>query len=461
MSSAAELLDCVVSETLKCQDPASPESVARVKGQYAPLGPHLTDLRRGSYPTTDAAMSALAEIADNLSVNDPDLARSHSRDAVRAQAAHVVARMLQELALESDVRIRWKKFRDALKVSLAGMTATITHYIPAWLFVGQQCAAFEIGPVRFVQRQEWLTTIEQLRGRESSWMAAVRETWAGERTQTDGQAKSNSEDLAIRAVARSVNADQWLACVRVEGFEKEESRYRGVLASRIAIDTVRLVVPPAQGRRMATVLDQADPRQVERYSQVEGQDMARGSALNMPGISGAPGFARDLVNHSRALFDAAGRCLEVATVAKHGHRCPKLAERWLNACEWFGRACVADADYTSVVMYIISLDVLCGGLEQEGIAQLLARLTGTPLSAPVLPDTTLVGLVNKLYKMRSEIAHGSILAVFRDLDEDRAVVAQLAQASLAEYAIALDAYASNGGEDDRDAFRGSLPAAVP
>jgi hypothetical protein len=59
-------------------------------------------------------MSALAELAD-LVANDAELGRTLSRDAVRNEAAHVVATSLQVLAKEADAKNRWKLVRDLLR----------------------------------------------------------------------------------------------------------------------------------------------------------------------------------------------------------------------------------------------------------------------------------------------------------------------------------------------------------
>ena len=139
-----------------------------------------------------------------------------------------------------------------------------------------------------------------------------------------------------------------------------------------------------------------------------------------------------------------------------------LSDRWLNAVHWFGRACLADADFVAVVMLIIALDVLSGGLQENGILELVAKLTGMPKSHAVLTDgTTLAQLIGKGYKLRSEVAHGSILAVHKQLDEDRDRIEELAAVAIAEYVIALAIYAAAGGVDDRDAFRLHFPAARP
>lgn len=461
MPSFTELLDNVLDETIKCQDPNSPESLGRGSGHYGPLGPFLTDPSIGSYPTTDAAMSALAELADLLAQNDAELSRTHSRDAVRKEIAHVVASSLQIITKEGDAKKRWRIVREDLKRRLKNQPVELMHYFPVWLFVGQVCPSFSIGPVKFVQREEWLNEIEARRGKPSSWMQGVRDRWAGTRTDAGDENPPSRDDLNVRRVARAVHPDQWVACVLVEGFEKDESRRRGLLAARVAIDTIRMLLPARAGRGLGTALDYSAPLNVDKLLQGRGEDLAMGSTSTFPGLSGAPGLAQSIVTQGSPLFDAAGRCLEVATAAKPLHQCPGLAERWFNAAHWFGLASVAEADFTATVMYVIGLDVLCGGLEQVGITELVARLTGTPLSVHVLPGKTLAVLVTEHYKLRSEIAHGSILAALEELDEQRAVLSQLAGAALVEYALKLDSYAKSGGRDDRDAFRNSLPAAAP
>jgi hypothetical protein len=87
----------------------------------------ITDPSVGSYPTTDNAMSALAELADLVACNDAELGRTHSRDAVRKDAAHVIASSLQILAKEDDAKKRWKMVRDELKQRLEKQPTEILH----------------------------------------------------------------------------------------------------------------------------------------------------------------------------------------------------------------------------------------------------------------------------------------------------------------------------------------------
>ena len=66
-----------------------------------------------------------------------------------------------------------------------------------------------------------------------------------------------------------------------------------------------------------------------------------------------------------------------------------------------------------------------------------------------------------MYKLRSEVAHGSVLAVHGQLDVERGQLEDLAAIAIAEYALRLDPYAAGGGSDNRDDFRNSLPTFRP
>ncbi|NTF10637.1 hypothetical protein G6L37_32085 [Agrobacterium rubi] len=263
-------------------------------------------------------------------------------------------------------------------------------------------------------------------------------------------------------MARIFHPDHWTACARIEGFEPLESRRRGLLATQVALDTIRLALSRPSRGLISTVVDATLPVAINRLSQVDGRDLAHGSRINRRGVSGSPGLAQAILDGSEDLFEAAGACIAGAASIHNGHACPTLAERWLNAVHWFGRACLADVDFVAVVMLVIALDVLSGGLQEKGILELTARLTDIGVSQVVLSDgTTLQKLVAHSYALRSEVAHGSILAVHRQMDSERGRLEDLAAAALDQYVVALHKYANARGSDDRDRFLASLPAAKP
>ncbi|MBE0580006.1 HEPN domain-containing protein [Devosia sp.] len=489
MATNHQLVETILVETLACQDPNSAASKTRLLGRYQPLGPYIPG-DHGSYPTTDLAMNALAELADITRENAADINIAVSRDRMRMITSEVFGASLQELSRERDTSQHWPMVKVRLLERARSSTKSIVHYVPVWLFVGQECGPFSIGGVKFIKRRDWLEEIASRRGKQSSWMPDVESLWAGTKLKGGSglagakgalaalrrgehnfkslrlafhNAKRFSEpkDLSnARTVARLVHPDQWVACSLVEGFEPEESRRRGVLAVQVALDTLRLAMVRPARSLISTAVDSVQPLSVDRLNQVAGEDLAHGFRINRPGMSGAPGLAQAIVDGSKDLFEAAGAALLPATNVSAHHQCPKLADRWFNAVHWYGRACLADVDFVAVVMLVIALDILSGGREQKGILELVARLTGIAMSQQVLGDgTTLKKLVERTYKLRSEVAHGSVLAVHAQLDVERGQLEDLATAALDQYAVQLHHYAGVGGIDDRDAFLKSLQAA--
>lgn len=490
MATYSDLLATIVSETLACRDPATQQSKGRGQSRYAPFGPHIPG-ENGSYRTTDAAMSAIAEVADRFRANDLMISHAHGRDAVRMEASRTLGELLPALAAEPNATLHWPMVRDRLRTRLRHIIQDVVHYLPVWLFLAQDCPAFSIGPVRFIERKDWLDAIKTRRGAESSWMAGVRDIWSGRKTDQHGicaglksflkqvartplqpaswvqefrtgyASGQRSENVQARTVARAAHPDQWIACAEVNGFERDESRRRGVLTIRVALDTIRLVLPGSERHLLSTAADTVVPLTIDRYNQAVGQDLAHGWRFNRPGVSGPPGMAKVIISQCQPVFDAAGECIAAAAgIGISAHACPKLADRWFNSVHWFGRACLSDGDFVAVVMMVIALDVLCGGKQDQGIIELVARLTGTAKSASVLPDgTTLETLVKKSYQLRSEVAHGSVLALHETLDVERGQLESVAAAALTEYVVALADYAKKGGADDRDMFLASLPPA--
>ena len=491
MPTNADLVATILPQTLACQDPKAPESKSRLQSHYVPFGPHILS-ERGGYPTTDMAMNALAELSDRVRANDSELRSMVDRDQMRLLTSRTVGGLLPELIQEPDHSKHWPMIRTHLITSARALGQNAVHYIPAWLFLDQACTSFSIGPVRFIERKDWLDAITARRRQASPWMIGVRTLWAGGKlrggsrwaglkgtwrafrraptqpsawTRAYTSARTFSEPKEIRdarKVARLIHPDQWIACAEVDGFEHEESRRRGLLAARVALDTVRLVLDGSRRALISTAADSVVPLSVERLSQIPGADLAHGWRLNRPGLGGPPGKAQAIVDQSKTLFDAAGACIAATAAINPVHSCPKLADRWFNAAHWFGRACLADVDFTAVVMLVVALDVLCGGLEEKGILELIARLTNTSMSAQAMSDgTTLKQLVGRGYKLRSEVAHGSILALHEPLDVERAQLEQIAAIAIAEYVVQLHTYSHGGRLDDRDAFLASLPPAQP
>src|SRR5215208_4152179 len=133
MPKLKDLLDEALSETLLMH--SSPVERWNKETPGAPFGPSIAAGDEfGSYTTSNKAMVALAEIADTLQANDPDIDRTISQDTVRLEAATTLGELLNELAVTGDLDSNWDRYEKRLKERLDRRKLRLTHYFPVWLF---------------------------------------------------------------------------------------------------------------------------------------------------------------------------------------------------------------------------------------------------------------------------------------------------------------------------------------
>jgi hypothetical protein len=82
---------------------------------------------------------------------------------------------------------------------------------------------------------------------------------------------------------------------------------------------MRLIVPAPENARICASADHGPPTGLDRLSQVDGQDLAHGFAINRRGLSGAPGMATGLITDSADLRSAAGGRIALTLRATPGY----------------------------------------------------------------------------------------------------------------------------------------------
>lgn len=474
MKTNVERLTVALEETIRLQVPDSEEYKTWLHGPRESLLPPSLPRTDGSYyPTTDRAVRCIAEIVDDLLSNDKALGLSVSKDTAFQQAIRALGDNLFEIFEQADARAQWKTYRTKIRDLLSRTVASRTVYLPVWLFVRQEYEAFSVGPVQFVDRQNWLDKVEATEGQHARWREQVKVAWSTPSLQAAPswfqrlrsllpvmwrrriKPPSSDPSLEFSVIARFAAPEQRIACVEVRGFDQPEAERRGLLATRIALDAIRLLVPDPHRARIFTGADNGPPRSVDRLSQIHGKGLTVGWSANRPGVGGAPNMARDLIKSSLTLFNAAGNCIKVAVTSTPSlERLPALAQRWNNAVHWYGRGCVADEEFVALPMFGFAMDILSGGKMEAGIRALACALFVRKEEDSITTDgTTLNAVVRKIYEYRSKIAHGSLLAVDLRMASERSLAASFANAMLYEYVVQLEKYRSTPtAVDDDTAF---------
>lgn len=453
MTTNAQRLRDALEETLRLQNPESDEYKQWLQGpRSSPLPPSIPAEGSNFYPTTDRALVCVTEIIDNIRANDTVLARTLSRDEMFKRATSALGVNLPSLVEVVNDDERWKQYREALTTAFTSLPTSQTVYVPVWLFIRQEYGNFSVGSVEFVDRSGWLDKVEHLRGCRPAWRSSVEATWGlGGNDGDDVYGDSDPRiKLAIQTVTRFAAVEQRIACVAISGFDDREAKRRALLATRIAIDGIRLLIPGSNKKRIFTSADHGPPRAIERLRQTVGHDLTSDSGTEMPGVGGKPGAAQELIDTSTDFRIAAGNCITVIiSPTPVQESLPELSHRWSNAIHWYGRACVSDADFVALPMFGFTLDTLCGGKEEAGIRDLACALFEKKPDDSVRADgLTLKAAVRKVYEWRSKIAHGSLLAVDLILESERVFAESIANAMLYQYVMSLEQYRSSASPVD-------------
>lgn len=445
MTTNAQRLRTALEETLRLQNTESEEYKQWLHGpRSSPMPPSVPADGGSFYPTTDRALVCVTEIIDTIRDNNVGLARTLSRDEMFKRATSTLGAQLPSLIEVADDDERWKQYREALTNAFTNLPTPQTIYVPVWLFVRQEYGNFSVGPVDFVDRSGWLDKVEHLRGSRPAWRSGVEANWrltGNANSGVDGGGDSPVE-LAISTVTRFAVAEQRIACVAISSFDDREANRRTLLATRIAIDSLRLLIQGSNKQRISTAADHGPPRAIERLRQTVGQDLLSGSGMDLPGVGGKPGAAQELIDTSEDFRNAAGNCITVIISPTPAlETLSELSQRWCNAIHWYGRACVSDADFVALPMFGFTLDILCAGKEESGIRDLACALFERKADDSVRTDgLTLKAAVRKVYEWRSKIAHGSLLAVDLSLESERILAESIANAMLYQYVMKLETY---------------------
>lgn len=455
MAKSPELLREALLDTVALQDKNSNEYSEWLHAPRAHPLPLTIPAGEGTaWPVTQAALDKLAQLAEAVRA-DTILVRVVSRETCFQTCCRVFGEMLPALIEIEDQREAWKKFRTQLESQLNDGLQTVTHYMPVWLFVRQEFDDFDVGPVRFLKHQSWVVEVEKLKGSVPPWRDPVLQCWGNQPEALEGLEGRLKSDATL--VSRFAGPEQRVAAVTVAGFHSTESSRRALLATRVALDALRPLVPANLMSRFATTMDHRPVGHATRFHQRSGTDLFAGISANRPGVGGTPGLAAEVLEENAGYRVAAGACIATlleATPSQAGNSLPKLSERWCNAVHWFGRACVVDEDFAALPMCAIALDVLSGGLELNGIRKLSMLLLEMDEGDSVTSQgASLRKVVSDIYNARNHILHGSELVIDKPLAEQRAVAQGVTAVLVVRYVLQLADYKEiQEATDDRDAF---------
>jgi hypothetical protein len=342
-------------------------------------------------------------------------------------------------------------------------------YFPAWVFDQSDVGTFEIGPVTFFRREDWLAKVEQVAGAAMPWKREVSDRWAGHEPRWCKWIVQAARRLLCVPpqrniaddVVRTIGTCRWIITVAVEGQERERARQCASIAAVTALESLGLTLDRETHRSFRGPGHETQVRMHYGLSQFEGMSGFNSStSIDLPHIGGRPGAQVAFLHDTRKLRAAVADALQAFVDVSPEGNVPLLKQRWVEAMYWFGQARREKNDFISLVKLGIALDILAKGGKAKGILRLCCAVLNKNEAEVVTSDGLQLGaLVTKLYDDgRSQIAHGGRLALLRELPVALQLADGITSQILVGYVACLAKY---HGPDEYEDFILAIPTILP
>lgn len=446
------------------------------------LPPMISTGRRGHVYTTSEGLSAIAEIAEAWRTVNPKRKARIDADRMRQIGYSEFGAMLDENGrrIRTDAVDAVREYKERLARRLDQVARDVEHYFACRVFERDGLPAFNVGPVRFLQRQDWLQHISSRAKGGVAWPDRVSRIWARKRSWLDyldrkaisrevrrfllrqkawpfvNKLRRAHTDLDSESVLEMVGDCRWIAAVHVVGNELGRSSERAKYGVRLAIDALGLPLSAAQASELRGPGEELNSRHTVTLSLYEGLDLNAGHHMDAPRLFTSGERAMKYINATSEYREAAGWAIRAVLDSDGTPPLSSLRRRWCDALYWFGEARRSSADFSALVQYGICIDVLAKGGRAHGISEMLSGLFGIGINDKLMKEgETVRQMVSDIYeKGRSQFGHGGRPALIEDLPVSRATADSVAARALDLYLDRLRLYS---GSDEIDGFLAALP----
>jgi hypothetical protein len=315
-------------------------------------------------------------------------------------------------------------FKIKLEARLSGATQDRAQIVPCHIFhYDQVAAAFEIGPVTFYPRHEWLKTLNV----DAVRTDLIEDVWFDRLAVGDLQKKTfgPNTNLPIRgayAAVMTIGAHRWVGVATVTNYDPIQSSKKGTTLVSLALDFFCLLYNPADGAGITYAGGGRLPIGERNLFADDRGELFDSMKVNLPGIGGRPGAAQAVLNESLALRQSAGAVLTRYNSETSEGKVSRLIDRWINALHWYGQALREPSDFMAIVKYGCAMDILTGaGGNLTKMVECIAAAFGCETDV-VVDGRSLGDDVNRVFNEgRSALAHGTHFGLLAENRDERAL----------------------------------------
>ena len=323
-----------------------------------------------------------------------------------------------------------KALRSVVFDAVSSTQMELTHYFPAWTMGVEKITAFQVGPVRFLTRRQWIDSVDFSEVRTSRYESEPLDFKRDLLTALEGKADPSTLHPLEKDVFRAVEDCPSVLGVTISPCDIVLSRQRARMAARSALDSLALVFENTEMHQRFILQDEpALPISYSTLSGASGILRHTGGSKAPRGPYNSPSDAMAVIDEYSDLIKACSRAIS-ATLDSRDHPAPNLAKRWVTALMWHSDGCRETDDSIAVVKHAACLDILACGRKANGIIQLVASHFGARGEQVLFerPELTVNQAVSELYNDgRSRVLHGSFADPMKSFKEQRSRATKLAR----------------------------------
>lgn len=430
MPSVVEVTKDLITELVRVQ---APGVLPEKSGMMFPGQIAVGDNR---FIVTSSELERLITLAaQELRQEDPALARTHTVKEWAWQVRSAFGPALMLIDLDDDRE-------ESTRTVLAAVRSRMRETSPATdereyafgctLFGSADIPGFEIGPVRFEPREEWLSRKVVSKDVTKLTARRVRLIWAGKKP---AKRKSTIDAMRERDVLDGVGTCPFVASVHTKGLAPEASRLKAQVAAHMAMAVIALRWnTPSRTLAGFHLLNDAGVRHQRSLVFMPGRQTLAGA--HMVGLPHGPTISK--ADWEKQLGDNAddfavmGEAIAYYISAGRNGPRPRMLNQLAQALLWFHEACRDEVDLMSVVKFSACLDALASGGKARGIQELIgARLRIKPDDTIRKDGPTLRTAIKEIYSDgRSRTIHGTNDELGHDWSSTRQLAEQFARLCL-------------------------------
>lgn len=345
------------------------------------------------------------------------LERANLRRLVLLEPARrIMAEILVRKFVKEKLPIEIKYVERAMSETARRCDVTrsdLTHFIPCHLMLAQQPSAFQIGPIRFLNR------------------ANFRQILASHIRTNRINGHTNMNARLISDATRYFKTFGWVAEVNIIGCDKKTSERAATKAVSAALDCLHVLFGAGYSKKMTV----GGPGIT--YDKRGGFSVDPTGGLSYTMSYGGPGEVSfddnwlDLFSNASAQESIARIGVVLQSSVDLSLRRP-ISERFLDAAQWFGEAVRETSQAAKVVKYVTALERMVMTDEKDDIVGLVStRVAALCLEEPTLDNREKWRRnAKRAYDIRSKLVHGSLSPTSEIVFEGVRLGAELGRQSL-------------------------------